>query len=142
MSDVIRHVGGAEIVRLDDGRAMVTGTTGQVGAALEGLRRRGLLAAAGEPKPLGDGRVVLTCRLLPAVRYAPQPRQRLSSPARVGVAGAVLAVLGGLGWLAYQLLEVVIHNAYAVIGGLLLLALLLGGVGRACVTHITIRHHH
>lgn len=143
MSDVVRHSAGAVVTRLPGGRAMVTGTDVQVGLALDALRRRGLLIGADDPKPLGDGRVILTCRLLQPVQRAPEPpRRRLSRRAWAAIAGGVLAVVGLAAWLAYEVLVLIIDHAMAIIGMLLFVGLLLLGAGRACVTHITVRHHH
>lgn len=130
------------LARMPGNRASITGPLAEVSLALDWLQRRGELLSASPPQPTGSGEFLVNCRLLPPVQRTPEPRRGLSRAAWAAIVAGLLVVLGLLGWLAYELLEVVVHNALAIIGGLLLLALLFGGVGRACVTHITIRHHH
>jgi hypothetical protein len=133
-----------QVVRLPGDRAMVTGTPAAVGDALMRLQRAGRLASSTTPQPNGEpGQVMATCRLLPELQRLPVPRRRrLAGWVWAAVAGVGLAVLAGIGWLIYALVAAAADHIALIIGALLVAAVVLGGVGRACTTVITIRHHH
>lgn len=144
MSDVVRRPQ-VSVMLLPGGRRTIRGQFGEVDLALTQLQQGGVLMSASAPQPTGvPGEVLVNCRLRPPVQRVPEPapRRGLSGKAWVAIAAAVLAVLGGLGWLAYEVLVLIVDNALAIVGVLLLAGVVLLGAGRACVTQITIRHHH
>lgn len=126
----------AEMVRLPGDRATITGTLGEVGQALAHLQNTGRLVSATAPTPTGlHGQVLVNVRLVPrpqahAVRPAPERRQ-LSTGAVVAIVSGVVVVLGGLGWLLYAALTALLEHAAVIIGALVLLAVVLGVIGKA-----------
>jgi hypothetical protein len=130
---------GATVVRLDDERAAVTGSPVQVGQLLDRLGRTGRLARVSDPQPTGQaGQVLVTVRLLqprPAPALTPRtgPRSRVLPWVWWTAGGAAAAVLAGLAWLVVAAVAwVAAHWAHLLVG-LVVLAAVLGGLGRAGV---------
>lgn len=101
MSEIVRQAD-LQVMWLDDRRATLTGPANRVGSAIAKLRADGRLARTTDPVPTGDGGVLVTVTVLPAL-----PERRAAPPAAsawtprivtvlVAVVGAVLITCGAL----------------------------------------------
>jgi hypothetical protein len=145
--NTITPTSGPQIVRLPGDRAAIAGTLAQIGPILNRLRASGILLAASNPVPDGrPGHVIVTVRLAPAQRIAaPAARPRRRTRRAVIAAGAVtaLAVLAAGLWAVLTVTAWVAAHTAAILGGLVVLALVLVAVGpRVCHTVITVTHRH
>jgi hypothetical protein len=147
-NQLARHAGGAQVLRLSDNRASITGTLAEVGPVLDALRRAGRLVAASDPLPNGvPGQVLVNVRLVPPVmRMPPQsaaPRLRWSRRAVAMVLAAAAVVVSALGWMAYLALTWVITHVAMVLAVLGIIILVGATAGpRACKIVVTITHRH
>lgn len=109
---------GGQVVFLHNGDVSLTGTPGVVGQLIAVSERTGRLVAQGRPMPVGgDDRVLVNVRLVPrvqphAVRQA-APRRKLPRWAFWSIIGAVIAFVGGLGWLVYKAVNAILANLAA-----------------------------
>lgn len=113
----------------------LVGTPAQVANVLATARRQGRLIGATEPRPFapGDDRVILTLRLVNPPEDDGQRRRRAVT---IGtVVALVLAILIGLGWLVYTLIQAAIAMGSLLIGSAVLIVIawiMLSRVGVCC----------
>src|SRR5690349_15380381 len=92
MTEVVRHGGGAELVRRPPDGAAVFGTRPQIVAALATLQRTGRLAGVGPFVPDGaNGGYVVNVRLLPPPERVTPNAEPSRFLTRLGIAAAALA---------------------------------------------------
>lgn len=126
----------AQLVRLPNNRATLTGTVAQVSAMINRLGQEGLLVRSGEFKPTGvPDQVLVNVQLTPPVQphaYAAPTRRRLPTWAIVTIAGIVASLCAFVAWLIYQLVMTIVASpgtAIAIALGAFLLLGALGGIG-------------
>lgn len=106
---------GGEVVLLPNDRATLTGDPGAVGQMLASIQATGRLVSSTTPALTGvAGQVLVNVRLVPrmqahGVRQA-APKRRLSKRAIWLIIAGVLALIAGLGWLAYVAVNAVMAN--------------------------------
>ncbi len=111
---------GGEVVLLPGDRATLTGTPGEIGQLLAGIRGSGQLVSSTTPVPTGvPGQVLVNVRLAPrvrthAARQTPAKRKR-SRRAIAAIAAGALALLAGLAWLLYAAVTIIVANLWVVL---------------------------
>jgi hypothetical protein len=141
--DAVATVGAAEVMHLTGGRAMVTGTVGQITAHVARWRAEGRLVDTESPQPEGQGRYSLVVYLAPRTVTHRQPvPQFWTSRRKVVAAAAALALIAVLIW---AMLVAVAWIAEHIIGVLVIAAVVIAlsvKVGpRVCQTIVTVTHH-